>query len=388
MKKSLIISIISLFTLGNAATAQFAAGYTNTGNVLTFKLKPSVTTTTGFSVMEFFVIYPTGSPAFSYGPVTVNTADFPGMTGTGVLGSGSWEIEHNNAAYVIPGYNVDHIFYTAPAPSTTAKTYNMNQVYDVISVPLNGPSAVVNMEFVQQSDESSFYLALTSDIGGDLRESSFSNYFFPATATSAGPNSTTIYYAALAAVVPVKFSGFNVTKGNNSALINWSVENEDANTSNYEIERSLNGIDFSSVVSIAPKNNGKSANTYAFTQDNLSSILSSGAIYFRIKQTDKDGKAIYTEIKSVRLDGKSFGVTAYPNPAKTFTRLSIDLVKDSEIKISVVDATGKQIQNMQLQGFKGLNVKEIGLDKLASGNYMVKVQAGADVKSIPVTKVN
>jgi hypothetical protein len=388
MKKFFVTTLVAILVLVNAGYAQFAAGFTNTGNVLTFKLKPSVTTTTGFSVIEFFVRYPTSSPAFTYGAVTVNTTNFPSMTATGVAGSGSWEIEHNNPAYAIAGYNVDHIFYTAPAPSTTVKQYDAGVEYDVISVPLNGAAATVDMEFVHQDFESNFYLALTSETGSDLRPLAYADYFFPLTVSTPGPDGSTIYYSALQAVVPVRFLGFNVTKSNNSALLNWTVENEDANTARYEIEYSTTGTEFARLATVAAANNGRSSNTYNFTQENLSAVRTSGVIYYRIKQIDADGRFTYTTIKSIRLDNKSFGVAAYPNPAKSYTKLTIELTEASPIVVTVSDASGKQVSAVQIAGVKGTNFRDINLANLASGSYILKVQAGNEVKSLPIVKTN
>lgn len=387
MKKNIIITFLAFLIVSGSASAQFAAGYTQAGNILTFKLKPSVTTTTGFTVIEFFVRYPTGSPAFTYGPVSLNTTNFPGILATGIAGSGSWEIERNNPAYVIAGYNVDHIFYTGTA--STTRMYTAGTEYDVVSIPLlSATQNTVNMEFVHQDSEASFYLALTSETGGDLRESSQSAYFFPNTTTLSGPGGSTIYLSALTAVVPVKFLGFTATKNNNNALLNWSVENENSNTASYEVELSATGVNFDKIATIAPLNNGRTANTYNFTQQNLSSVRNNGVIYFRIKQIDTDGKFVYTAIRSVRLDGKTFAVNAFPNPVKDFTKVTIDLVENTPINIVIVDAAGKQVDAVQMQGIKGLNVKNINLSAFASGSYLIKVQAGAELKTIAVVKTN
>lgn len=47
-----------------------------------------------------------------------------------------------------------------------------------------------------------------------------------------------------AVVLPVRFINFNVIKNGDNAQISWVAENESANASHYEIERSLNGNKF------------------------------------------------------------------------------------------------------------------------------------------------
>ena len=386
--------MVSLVVTGVAiGQGKFAASLTNTGNLITFKLMPDQNTTTGFSTIEFFVRYPDPSPAFTYGTVTVNTAAFPGMAGNGnvgggAVGSGAWEIERDNPAYVIPGFHVDNFIFTAPAVATTAAAYTGNTPYDLLSVTLEGtPPNTVDLQFVSDDFESTYYLAITDQNGGDLRPASLANYFFPNTQTTSGPSGSTIYYQELVNVpLPVKFLNFTATKNKNTAILNWAVENEDVNTVSYEIQKSVNGTDFTSLKSIPALNNGRSGNVYSFTQDNLTDIRSSGVIYFRIKQTDRDGQFVHSEIRSVRLDGKSLAVAVYPNPVKNNANVTFDLDANAEVAVSLVDASGKQLFTKQLQGIKGANLTSINMSKMAAGNYTLKVQTGTETKVIPVVK--
>jgi len=393
MKKIFIIVLaLSAYSVC-FAQGKFAANFTNTGNVLTFKIRPDIATSTGFSTIEFFVRYPDPSPAFSYGAVTVNTAAFPNMAGNGLVGggapgSGAWEIERDNPAYTLAGFHVDHFIYTAPAIVTTAAAYTGGTEYPVLSVELLGtPPDNIDLQFVSDDQESTYYLAITDQNGGDLRPAAISDYFYPAFATTPGPNGASIYYLELLDVpLPVKFLNFTATKNNNAALLNWAVENEDANTARYEIERSLSGVDFVKVATVNPLNNGRSSNSYSFTQDNLSSIRSSGVIYFRIKQIDRDGKSVYTEIRSVRLNSRGLVVGVYPNPIKLTANVSFDLAEATDVLIKVIDASGKQLIVSQVQGFKGANLSKLNMAKLATGSYTLSVHAGTEVKTMTIVK--
>jgi len=394
MKKVFIIVVLA-FTSVSVCFAQgkFAANFTNTGNLLTFKIRPDVTTTTGFSTVEFFIRYPNPSPAFTYGAVTVNTAAFPNMAGNGtngggVAGSGAWEIESDNPAYTLAGFHVDHFIYTAPAIITTTASYTGGIEYTVLSVQLLGtPPNNVDLQFVSDDQEATYYLAITDQNGADLRPAAITSYFYPSSATTPGPNGASIYFLQLLNVpLPVKFLNFSATKNNNSAILNWSVENENTLTDRYEIERSSNGVSFEKIVTISALSNGRSGNTYSYIQQNLSSIKNSGVIYFRIKQIDKDGKFVYTDIKNIRLNTKGILVGVYPNPIKQNTTLSFDLVENSRVNYSITDAAGKMIEAYQVQGFKGSNIKTLNLGKYAAGAYTLKVQAGDEIITLPLVK--
>ena len=230
-----------------------------------------------------------------------------------------------------------------------------------------------------------------SIIGGNGDITDYQNMFYGAAASPPVNNSqSNPSYVGIQplSVLPVNFLGFNVSKVKNSAVLSWSVESEDANTKNYEIQKSLNGVDFSTIATLPALNNGRSKNVYSYTQDNLSSIRSTGVIYFRIKQVDKDGRPVLTEIKNVRLDSKGIALEVYPNPIKSVANLSFDLLQTGKVSITITDATGKLVKNMQVQGFKGSNVKDINLSNLSSGNYMLKLQTAGEVSTMPLVKAN
>ncbi len=199
---------------------------------------------------------------------------------------------------------------------------------------------------------------------------------------------TSSYFGISSVALPVKFTGFNVVKKNNDGSITWQIENESDLTDRYEIERSLNGVDFQKIYTVAPKKNGKSSNSYDLTDANLSTVRSTGIIFYRIKQIDKDGKFVYTGIKNLRLDSKAIAVGVYPNPIKNFANLSIYTEQDSNATITINDASGKQLQNIQMVLFKGPNIKKINMGALASGSYILKIRTATETETISVVKTN
>jgi hypothetical protein len=215
------------------------------------------------------------------------------------------------------------------------------------------------------------------------------NMFYGGTPVNSALGYSGTSYTNLSNVVlPVKFSGFNVIKKNNDGLITWLIENESALTDRYEIERSFNGVDFKTVYTVAAKNNGKSSNNYDLADLNLPALRSTGVFYYRIKQVDKDGKFLYTSIKSLRLTTKAMVMAVYPNPIKNIANLTIDSDQDTNATVTIIDASGKQLQNIQMPIFKGANTKKINMATLASGSYILQVQTATATETIPVVKTN
>ncbi|MDE3183570.1 MAG: T9SS type A sorting domain-containing protein [Bacteroidota bacterium] len=191
--------------------------------------------------------------------------------------------------------------------------------------------------------------------------------------------SSWVYITGIA--LPVKLSTFNVNAKNNDALLNWTVENQDATSSYFAIERSTNGTNFNQIGTVNATSVSQASYSYTDNTINLS-----GTVYYRLKMVDKDGQFAYSDIKSVQFANSGFAVTLYPNPVQSFTKLNITLDQAQVIKVSVNDALGNIVQQLQITGLKGMNEKTLDLSNVPSGTYMVRIQAGENSKTLSVVK--
>ncbi|HEV8082504.1 MAG TPA: T9SS type A sorting domain-containing protein [Chitinophagaceae bacterium] len=208
--------------------------------------------------------------------------------------------------------------------------------------------------------------------------------------TSAYPDEATGYasyqYVNLTAILPIKLTNFSATKKDKDAVLNWQVANQDANSSYFELERGYTGTDFTKIGRVDANLTSGSTASYSFTDVNIAEAKSNGVIFYRLKMVDKDGKFTYSQVRSVKLTAKAFGVNLYPNPAKTYSNVTIELEVPSQIILSISDAAGRKVQNMEFAGYKGLNQKKIDLSKLAGGSYMIKVNNGSEIQTISLVK--
>lgn len=186
--------------------------------------------------------------------------------------------------------------------------------------------------------------------------------------------------------LPVKFTSFDLIKKDNDALITWAVENETSITDRYEIERSLDGITFEKITTLAKLNNGNSGNVYSSLDKNISTIKNNGILYYRIKQIDLNGQFVYTEIKNVKISEKYKSITAYPNPVKDITTVEIDSPAQQDVTMNLINADGKMLQTLTIKANKGTNTKKINMNNYSSGNYLLQVITGSDVQTIKIIK--
>lgn len=111
-------------------------------------------------------------------------------------------------------------------------------------------------------------------------------------------------------ILPVSITNFKAYKKNDGVQIEWSALNE-MSVDHYEVERSTNGINFTSLGAIKAINNSSIAN---YTK--LDSSPAQGKNFYRVKAIDKNGKISYTAIATVIIGSDKTSITIYPNPVQ------------------------------------------------------------------------
>src|SRR5690606_35222460 len=97
---------------------------------------------------------------------------------------------------------------------------------------------------------------------------------------------------------------------NKQASISWQVN--ESNVADYQVEKSADARQFTAIGQLNSKGDG--SNSYSFTETDL---LTANA-YYRIKQTDMDGRYAYSPI--IRLQGSEAindKITVFPIPFTT-----------------------------------------------------------------------
>ena len=377
-----LIIVFSIYLQGKAQLIQASLGTGSSPNRVKIYLKPAVTQTASISTLQFNI----GLDA-----AVITTP--PTLTIISNAFGTSWIISpvYSESGYY--NYNLTAVSSPLVINITANTEFEAMEIAFTGGVPVSGDVALVTLPLGGTTTSNALFFC-----NGTVKSDGVNNLYYARTGVTvnnqfsynaAGNAGTTTSSATISNItLPVKFLSFTAAKKDNSAILNWQIEDESALTDHYEVERSLTGTGFESAIAIPAKNNGKSANTYTFTDANLSSLHSSGVVYYRVKQIDKDGRAVYTEIKKVNMDGKALSASIYPNPVKGNATLSINLVNNGPFTISISDASGKKVQYIQMEGLKGLNTKSVDFSALATGSYRVQVQSSTETITLPVVKGN
>jgi len=144
----------------------------------------------------------------------------------------------------------------------------------------------------------------------------------------------------------------------------------------YEVERSLNGTQFTSMASVAARSNTNDKESY-YEYD----VQTAPVTYYRIKVTSRDGKIIYSPIVKVatNLTVKQ-DIVLYPNPVtgKQFTMQMNSAAGDYYVKI--YSANGQIVKTETLKHPGGAYAKTIELPaQLQAGQYYMQVSGGEKI---------
>ncbi len=165
-------------------------------------------------------------------------------------------------------------------------------------------------------------------------------------------------------LLPVKF--IDVTAGlinKSTSLIKWSVAVPMINSNYFTVEYSANASEWSTLDTIRIINPDQAKFSYTHLK------IPTGKIFYRIKETDIDGKYSYSKIVSVRNENKNADYEVYPNPANNFLNINSPHSTMNEISVEIFDAAGKRVcytNNMK-------SPVRMNISDLSEGIYILKI---------------
>ncbi|MGB5927938.1 MAG: T9SS type A sorting domain-containing protein [Cyclobacteriaceae bacterium] len=168
--------------------------------------------------------------------------------------------------------------------------------------------------------------------------------------------------------LPVTYLYVQTEAGDNSVVIRWATTSEKDNAT-FEIQRSANGMDYSTAGSVAGSGNSEGTLHYRFTD----SRPLPGANYYRIRQVDTDGTSSISDVTMAFYGTPAVGVSIVPNPSQGKADLYLDQrFYNTETYMTILNADGSLAVERALFNDSG---EPIQLPEgLAPGIYLVKLQ--------------
>jgi hypothetical protein len=198
-------------------------------------------------------------------------------------------------------------------------------------------------------------------------------------------NLTTSVYVlgCVAASLPIHLISFqgNMNK-NNKVTLNWTVaDNETAN--NFEVERSFNGRDFTTVALVfASEKIGTENYMYYETTTGTDKVM------YRLKMIDKNHEADYSRILIFQLKSAiTNNIKIIGNPVNDKLTFSYTASATQLVDVKVYDMNGRVVLKNKVNSLEGSNVISLPLSSIFKpGMYVVEVNNGTDLQSSKFVK--
>ncbi len=171
-------------------------------------------------------------------------------------------------------------------------------------------------------------------------------------------------------ILPVSFLDFTAALQGKQVALQWKTATEN-NSSYFNIERCSDGINFSTIGKEGAVGNSTVAVSYNYTDALSSAVRSTPLIYYRIMETDNNGKIIYSQVATVRPNNPEAPIVLFPDPAVTAATLVFDETAANSYTVTLMDISGKKIQQSTGIAFAGTNKFTIDMHNCARGMYIV-----------------
>lgn len=185
--------------------------------------------------------------------------------------------------------------------------------------------------------------------------------------------------------LPVKLISFEASRVSNYNILNWVTATE-LNNEKFEIERSLNGVDFIKIGEVDGNGNSNQIIKYSFIDKDAENQTLAG-VYYRLKQVDFNGKFEYSNtIKLLKIN--SFGIAkpvVSPNPFSN--QIKIELPKGSLdlINLKITSMNGVSVFETTVLVGKSNSI-DVNTETLSSGIYFLSVNDNGIVTNYKVVK--
>ena len=169
------------------------------------------------------------------------------------------------------------------------------------------------------------------------------------------------------------------TNQHDKVLLQWKTETE-VNSSHFSIEKSGDGEKFLPIGTATASVNSNSLKNYSSTDKEPVN----GRNYYRIKEVDRDGKYMYSNVVSTVFD-KTISIV-YPNPTSGNITLKVNNFSEASLSYQLVNVDGKTLKANIIKASETL----IQLTHFPSGTYILNI-IGMDnsmSKSFKIVKNN
>ncbi|HEU4608416.1 MAG TPA: T9SS type A sorting domain-containing protein, partial [Chitinophagaceae bacterium] len=189
--------------------------------------------------------------------------------------------------------------------------------------------------------------------------------------------------AVSSAALPVQLTHFDGLYQYGLVQLQWSTASE-AGAAYFKVERGLDGKLFSDIATLPAKGNSNVSSNYMYA-DSSAVALGKSLVYYRLRQTDKDGRFLLSKTVAVKIADEP-QISVWGNPVDKHVQLTISLERADKLEWQLTDAAGKLLQSGLRQMNAGLSSLQIDMTRQPAGMYYLQLSSSTISRSITLMK--
>lgn len=193
----------------------------------------------------------------------------------------------------------------------------------------------------------------------------------------------TVYYntawtlTSFTSPLPIKLLSFEAIPEEKKVNLKWVTASE-INNEFFTVEKSLDGNKFYSIGKIAGAGNSTVRLEYNFYDMNPSPGIS----YYRLRQTDTDGKTSLSDVVPVSYKNQKGKVSIFPNPVNEQAYIAMDGIEQATIVVR--NAEGKTL--LSFIKTNDTNIFPLDFSEISRGIYFIEVKTARESQNLKVIK--
>ena len=300
----------------------------------------------------------------------------------------------NGASWIGPDVTDDNNACAKPSaeisPWQVCAATLENTAFYTYTVAMNGVSSIqlnsINCDNLNSAAETGFqigffvgscsslsYLSCATGSGGSVSAATgwlpAGTQVFVAIDGTAGSNCSYDLTAFNATVLPLTLKYFTAWKRPEANRLTWMTTDE-KDFSQFEIEKSVDGINFVRIGTRVAQGGIKRQTTYSFDDNDMKTVQ-----FYRLKQVDINGKYWYSNIIRVTRDDLTNAKVIFANKVTNTLALRIIDMPADQLSLKIIDNSGREVRSQQVRIAPGENSIQVNTGSMNSGLYYLLLTA-------------
>lgn len=187
--------------------------------------------------------------------------------------------------------------------------------------------------------------------------------------------------------LPIELLYFNATANNELVELSWSTASEINNdffTIEYSNELANNGTIWTPLFMIDGAGNSNTPLIYTFIDRPYLRDNNTNVVFYRLKQTDIDGKykyygPVFVRYNYIDEDEKNIIITYDPSINENKINIMFNATESNQYQINIYDINGKLITTNTGQSIDGTNNVTMQINNFNSSIYIIVLNIGQQV---------